>query len=267
MGPHVPNAWPERAWSAWLSERLEQGVRVEFGRSRTVPVQVRHERAALCVRLHHMFAGAPEEVREALPRWIRSGRRARKACTVLDTWIHAALAALPARSAPEPRLAPRGGCHDLERLAAPLFAREFAGDFASADTRPLLTWGRRGRSRSRHSLRLGSYDAETRVVRLHRVLDQPAVPEWFVRYVLFHEILHAAHPPRPGPGNQWIHHGAEFRRREARYADYARALRWEQLNLPRLIACARRGSPLRPSALARVEPAAPNPRLAQGTLF
>jgi hypothetical protein len=38
------------------------------------------------------------------------------------------------------------------------------------------------------------------VVRVHRVLDAHDVPEWFVRYVLFHELLHAElnEPCAPG---------------------------------------------------------------------
>ena len=75
--------------------------------------------------------------------------------------------------------------------------------------------------------------------------DQPPVPRWFVRFVLMHEILHAAHPPRID-GGRWIHHGREFRARERAYADYARALRWESENLPRLIEAARSGRVLRP---------------------
>jgi hypothetical protein len=82
-------------------------------------------------------------------------------------------------------------------------------------------------------------------VRIHPVLDQPAVPVWFVRYVLFHELLHAVLPPRRGRGSRWIHHGAEFRRRERDYADYARAIAWEDAHMPALIRSAKRGTPMR----------------------
>ena len=44
--------------------------------------------------------------------------------------------------------------HDLEALAQPLFLATFAGDFLERP-RPALTWGRRCRSSSRRSLRLG----------------------------------------------------------------------------------------------------------------
>ena len=153
------------------------------------------------------------------------------------------MAELPPRTAPASRLRTSGLVHDLELLAAPLFAGVFAADFADKPL-PALTWGRRGKSRTRRSMRLGSFDLEARLVRIHAALDQPAVPAWFVRYVLFHELLHAAHPP-VRKGSRWIHHGPEFRRREQAYPDYPRALAWEEEHLPRLIQSARTGVPMR----------------------
>lgn len=238
--------WTPQDWEELLSEELAVDVVVTYGRSRTVPVHARHVRLegrpAYQVRLHGMFAQAPEEVREDVARWMRVGRRARKVCERLDRWIASELAALPKRR--PGRANPKGEAHDLSALAEGLFAGFFASDFEERP-RPILTWGQRRKSSSRRSLRLGSYDPETNVVRLHPVLDQPGVPEWFVRFVLMHEILHAVLPPRPGSGSRMIHHGPEFRRREQSYPDHSRALRWEEKNLARLIRSARTGSRLR----------------------
>lgn len=238
----------ETAWRALLERHLGCAVDVVFGRSRTHPVQTREldrDRRGLLVRLHVMFAAAPVAIGESVAKWIRSGRRARRACALLDEWIEARLAEV---APPAPRRATvmtQGEVHDLTLLAEPLFAEEFAGEFQSKPGLPILTWGRRGRSRTRHSIRLGSFVSESNLVRIHPALDQAAVPGWFVRAVIFHELLHAARPPHLGTGSRWIHHDAEFRTREATYRDHARALRWEEKNLPRLLASARRGTPMR----------------------
>lgn len=255
----------QEEWSEFLAERLDCPVGVVFGRSLSYPIQVRAGQVAagqvrpveerprrlerrrpspgLVVRMHSMFTQAPPEVAESVASWIRSGRRARRACTLLDAWIERRMAESPARPPRRTQLSTAGEVHDLEALAAPLLRGPFAEDFHGRPV-PSLTWGRRGRSRTRRSLRLGSFDVEANLVRIHRVLDQRAVPAWFVRYVLFHEILHAVHPP-VREGNRWIHHGREFRRREKLYPDYPRALEWEEENLPRLIRSARSGVPAR----------------------
>jgi len=244
----ITERWTPEEWDRYLGAELDFHVQVPYGRPRSTPVRTRSRifedgREGLAIRLHGRFAEAPEDTREALARWLRVGRRARRACVVLDEWIHARIATEPE---PDPRpalLEPAGQAYHLEVLAAPLYTGVFEGEFHTPDQRPGLTWGRRGKSSSRRSLRLGSFDSERGVVRIHPVLDRTDVPEWFVRYVLMHEILHAALPPRLGNGNRWVHHGPEFRAREARYADYKRALRWEERHLPRLIRQARRGVP------------------------
>ncbi|MEZ6014316.1 MAG: hypothetical protein R3F49_04330 [Planctomycetota bacterium] len=249
------------AWGVWLSTILGDRWTVQFGRARATPVQARRTRHASELRLHEMFLEAPDDVREALGRWLLVGRRAKRASALLDAWIHDQLARTPAPKRAL-RLAPQGTTHDLADLAEALCASEFAQDFTEERPRPGLTWGRRAVSRSRRSLRLGSFEPERHVVRVHPVLDQPAVPSWFVRFVLKHELLHAVIPPVREPDGRWVHHGPAFRRRERAWPDYAAAVAWERRNLPRLIRSAREGSALRvrPEDLA-----APLPR--QGTFF
>ena len=155
------------------------------------------------------------------------------------------MAAQPASARRAVVARPRGETYDLEALAEGLLALEFASDFGEELARPALTWGRRGRSKTRRSLRLGSFEPATHLVRIHPVLDQPGVPEWFVRFIVFHELLHAVMPPYQDGSGRWVHHGAEFRARERSYPDHDRACAWEQLMLPKLIRSARTGVPLR----------------------
>jgi hypothetical protein len=246
-------------------------VRVEFGRARQTVIRARDERGCLVVRMNAMFGRAPQEVRDSVARWLRSGRRARRAGAILDEWIEHELDELQRRAPTRVRLRPRGEHHDLEALTAELLRGVLAGEFASAD-RPGVTWGRAGRSCSRRSLRLGSYDFRAKLVRIHRVLDQPAVPVWFVRYVLFHELLHAA-LGEDTRGGRRVHHGPQFRRREAAYPDTAAALAWEERHVDALIRSARSGRPLAvPRPVPRpVSGAVPRARVARGwiqrTLF
>jgi hypothetical protein len=239
---------PER-WQDFLTLELACPVRVVYTRARRMPIQVkrvsaprRGAPARLEVRMHSMFSGAPPDVHRAVASWIRAGRRAPRACAALDDFIAARLESLPVELKPG-QSKPRGRHHDLEALAGGLLQNELAEDFPKAEDVPAITWGRRGPSRTRSSLRLGSYDPDPGLVRIHPVLDQASVPVWFVRFVVFHELLHAVHPPQKSSGNRWIHHGREFRRRERDYVDYRRAMAWEEKNLTALIQAARRGTP------------------------
>jgi hypothetical protein len=242
---------PQR-WQDFLTLELACPVSVVYTRARRTPIQVKRVSAPrrgtrLEVRMHTMFSGAPPDVHRAVASWIRAGRRAPRACAALDDWIAARLETLPMDRKPAPGSS-RGRHHDLAAMARELQATEFADDFGEQRPMPSITWGRRGISRTRTSLRLGSYDPDPKLVRIHPVLDQPLVPHWFVQFVLFHELLHAVHPPHKSSGNRWIHHGKKFRRREHAYADYARAVAWEERNLTALISAARKGTAFVPRA-------------------
>jgi len=246
----------EADWEGELGSALGYVVRVEYTRARSSPIQLRHARPAelrerpelaqgWVVRLHRVFAEAPPTIRADLASWIRVGRRARRACRELGAWTQQAITSLPTQPAPRARLEAKGLAHDLDELAKGLLSVEFRDDFDLFRQPPPMTWGRRVKSRTRGRLNLGSFSPRTGIVRIHPVLDQEAVPSWLVRYVLFHELLHAALPSERDASGRIRHHGPIFRRREREYSDYGRALEWERKYLPRLLRSAKSGKPMR----------------------
>ena len=233
-----------------MSSALGRDVRVVFGKARRNVIVARDRGHELELRLNERFADAPEDVFEALVAWLRSGKRARKACARLDEWIAELAKDLGPPRRREVTIRASGEAHDLRRIAEDVLRAEFPGELAP-DQAERVTWGRRGTRPARRSLQLGSYDAERRLVRLHPVLDQAAVPEHFVRYVVFHELLHAAQDEgrRAGelaaPKKRARHHDRWFRNREERYAGYERALAWQARHQSALFQSARSGKPMR----------------------
>ena len=235
-------------WGRFLSGELGVPVNVRSTRSRRAPLTLRRERIlarpSLELRLHPFFEHAPEDVREAVVAWARSGRRARRACAQLTIWIEGEIDRLPPRPVDPASLSPRGRHHDLEPMLDDLLRTELSEELAGKP-RPLATWGRVAPSRTRGSLRLGSFDTERGLARIHPALDQPGVPGWFVRYVLFHELLHCVFPPHRDGQGRWIHHPPQLLARERAYPDHRRALEWEARRMGDLVRSARTQRPLR----------------------
>jgi hypothetical protein len=226
----------EGDWGAFLSRELGCAVRVRFGRARQRVLEARpRPGGAMEIRLSGFFAEAPPDVRDAVARWLRVGRRARRASDLLDAWIEQSVVSLPPSPRRARRLRTRGRHHDLTRLADE--ARR--GQDLDVTPWPAITWGRRTGSRARHSLQLGCFVPSEHLIRVHPVLDQAWVPAWFVRYVLFHELLHAALPADGASPSRRVHHGPDFRRREEAYPDYPRAVAWQARNLAELLRAAR----------------------------
>ena len=197
--------------------------------------------APLRLRIHRSFIEAPEEVLRAVADFVQSRNGspdAREALGVIREHFHRHR--VPRRSVQ--RLDPVGSCFDLREIRDDLNQRFFAGRL-KVD----VTWGRsaqtggrscRGR-RGTATIQLGSYSYEERLVRLHRLLDDPCVPRYVIEAVVYHELLHADLPPVMVNGRHHFH-TPEFRRRERLYRHLAKTEAWVEENLPRLL---RRRSP------------------------
>lgn len=111
---------------------------------------------------------------------------------------------------------PAGKHHDLE----PLFERLNAEYFESALPRPRLGWSRRV-----WKSQLGCFDPALVQIVINCQLDRPAVPEFVVAYVMYHEMLHLKHPVKFARCRRESH-SAKFRAEEKKFADYQRAMKF-----------------------------------------
>ena len=91
-----------------------------------------------------------------------------------------------------------------------------------------ITWGKLPTIRRRRSIRLGSYSEEDELIRIHPYLDQPQVPEFFIKYIVFHEMLHAHLGVEVLASGRRNVHSREFNRKERAYHEYDRAVAWQE---------------------------------------
>lgn len=127
---------------------------------------------------------------------------------------------------------PHEGKHfDLQQIFQELNARHFRGRLRGYKVK----WGRRRKHRPKEYFIFGTIQEEDRVIRINPLLDQYFVPLWFLRYILFHEMLHSVVPDEPAAGGRRRVHTEEFNRRERQFPSYRRARRWEEDNLARFL--------------------------------
>lgn len=185
-------------------------------------LSMRRDRASGLVRLrvHRMFLGAGPQVMHALAAWLRQPRSRR--ARLLDDFIRQNGHQIRKRDAAPPRPQPKGRFFDLQAIYRELNWRFFGGRVDSA-----ITWGRRPNRRPSRSIRFGSYSEELNLIRIHPLLDAEGVPGYFVRYIVFHEMLHAYLGVRSMPSGRRVIHSREFMQLEQTYPEYDRAVRWQ----------------------------------------
>jgi hypothetical protein len=213
----------------------------------------RVQRGILHARIHHMFLDAPASVVDALVRYVTKGDR--EASALLGDYIDENGSRLARRKRNAP-LVSKGRHHDLLRLFQEINDRYFDGAVHA-----VITWGQGGnwskrtganraarqagrqtrsaarrsaKLRSRKTIKLGSYSAVDRMVRVHPALDQKWVPRYFVAYIVYHEMLHHVIPASRGLGRVNFH-PPEFKERERQFRHFERALVWEKRHVGRLL--------------------------------
>lgn len=201
-----------------------EGLRAAFERALGRPVELtltdnssslftaRRKNGAVAVRIHRMFADAGNDVVEELVAYARG---ARKSTPHFRQYVRQNGHRIRERPPRRVALRPRGRHHDLMVLFDELNAEYFGGELRAG-----VTWGlppRKGRVARRI---LGSWSPRTGTIRLSPLLDRRWVPRYYVRFVLYHEMLHA----RLGG----LGHTAGFRRLERRFKEFERAAAYER---------------------------------------
>lgn len=173
------------------------------------------------VRLHEDFRFAPPKVLDALSEYIRDRD------DVVWKVVSAYAQQLPVGRQPtpsrRPRLRRKGGHYDLGEIYTRVNERYFSGNIKCR-----IGWApsvRRGRKkRRRNSLRYGTFQDETQTIRISPLLDTPDVPEQFIEYIVFHEMLHAIVPSVQENG-RCMHHPPAFRKLEQAFPNLERMKR------------------------------------------
>ena len=193
-------------------------------------ISVRRKPDGYRLRLHRMFVGAEPRTVRALARYVVHNDR--RASTLLGDYIerHQHIIRQQKRRPRQMHLRTDGRYHDLQAIFDRLNVAHFAGGLEAR-----ITWGPvTSRGRRRRSIKMGSFAVEDRIIRIHPALDQDCVPDYFVAWIVFHEMLHGKHEVKRENGRRRFH-SAAFLAEERTFPEYERACAWEKANLDRLL--------------------------------
>lgn len=165
--------------------------------------------------IHHMFLEAPKEVRKGIANYICNN----DVCPKITHFIRKHSSSIKRRVAKSG--SSEGKVYNLQKIYDEINAIYFE---SSVDL-PIYWYGNKNRL-PKTKIIFGQYLADIQSIRIHSLLDQEEIPESFLGYVVYHEMLHHVCPPlMKENGNRSVHH-SEFKRREKLYHDYDKANDW-----------------------------------------
>jgi hypothetical protein len=221
----------ERAITAALKLYLPpgKGLEISLTNNHYSMISVRRKPDGYRLRLHRMFVGASPRTVRALARYVVHNDR--RASRLLGDFIDRHQHIIKSQPRPPRRIAIRteGANHDLQVIFERLNVLHFGGELEAR-----ITWGTASMIRARRSIKMGSFAVEDRVIRIHPILDHREVPEYFVAWIVFHEMLHGKHDI-VRKGERRVFHSQAFLDEERTFPDFELATEWERANLDRLL--------------------------------
>ena len=209
-----------------------RSLSVKLTDNRYTMVMVRRGTDEYTLRVHRMFAGADARLQRALARYVVYNDP--RASAVIGAFIDENQHVIRRQPRQSRRIVLRtaGQAHDLAAIFDRLNREYFRGQLEAR-----ITWGsapKRAGGRPRHSIKMGSFAMEDRIIRIHPALDHASVPGYFVAWIVFHEMLHGKYEV-VRKGDRRCFHSKEFVAEERTFRDYQRACAWERANMDRLL--------------------------------
>ncbi len=176
---------------------------------------------SVSVRMHWMFLDAPDGVINEIVGFIKT----RKGRTpLISKFIRENHTCLKKREQNYRQLSihVQGRFYNLREIFDDLNNEYFKGRITAS-----ISWGKGNARRSVSKRTLGSYYAHTGNIRINPVLDKRNVPRYFIKYVVYHEMLHSALKEERKNSRRPLH-TSEFRKKERLFKSYEKAVSWER---------------------------------------
>ena len=215
-----PPAFDEQSLKEYFQNITAKPIHLTLTNNSVSMVSIREKEAATFIRLHRMFLYADRDVLDEIGTFINNKRRE---CPKLKEFIHQNKVRIKDKKLRTVRSKTQGRYYNLSEMFEALNREYFSNHLSS-----VITWGKKSSRYAVRKRRLGSYQRDSDIVRINPVLDSKKVPRYFVEFIVYHEMLHAALATEPGNARQRVH-SLEFKRREQLFKNYALALKWEKM--------------------------------------
>ncbi|MHB8845770.1 MAG: hypothetical protein ACYC7L_13605 [Nitrospirota bacterium] len=215
----LPFTRTEQALKRTLEERLGRPVSLILTDNSTTMLSCATRDGVLVVRLHRMFLSADSLVLDEIVSYLR---RRKAAMPHFRSFLRLNREDLRRKPAKKVSVRTRGRHHDLAELYDEINRAYFDSKVTAA-----ITWGSRSPRSAVRKRTVGSFSERSNTIRINPVLDRKDVPNFYVAFIVYHEMLHADMGIALR-GTRRSVHPREFRRREKLFQEYEQAMAWER---------------------------------------
>lgn len=207
-----------------LENRSGLKLKLKINNNRSTMLSVKWAPDCTRVSLHRMFLQAPKNVMEALACYL--SQKDKNINPMVKAFIEDNLKKLDySHLLDRNKLYSQGNAYNLSAIYDALNREYFGGRLKLH-----ITWFGKAVQRNRSKVTFGLYHESMRLIKINRLLDSPSFPDYFVFYVVYHEMLHHVCPAYFDEDGQHHIHSREFKEKEARFSHFDLAQTWLKQN-------------------------------------
>lgn len=203
-----------------IQNHLGPKLKLKINNNRSTMLSVRWEPDCTKVSLHRMFLEAPPNVMDALSCYL--AEQPSQLPITIKAFIEKSLKHLDySDQLDRSTLYSQGHVFNLREIFDKLNYEYFDNQIQLQ-----ITWFGKPNHRNRNRVTFGLYYDPMKLIKIHTILDNPAYPDYFVEYVVYHEMLHHVCPSYIDEKGIHRIHSKEFKQREKLYRHYHLAQNW-----------------------------------------
>lgn len=207
-----------------FQEKLEVSVgaklHLKINDNRSTMLSVKWEPDCTKVSLHRMFLQAPQNIMQDLACYLKGEHK--KLAPGIKAYIEQNLQKLDySHQLDLSKLETKGRIYDLKKIYRCLNLEYFD------DTIDLhITWFGERRRKACQRLTFGLFHDPLRLIKINRLLDNHRFPDYFVSYVVYHEMLHHVCPAYVDQNGFKHIHSKAFKEQEQKFKYFDEAQQW-----------------------------------------
>ena len=192
-----PPAFDEQSLREYFQNITAKPIHLTLTNNAVSMVSIREKEAAAFIRLHRMFLYSDRDVLDEIGAFINKKRRK---LPKTKEFIHKNKVHIKEKKLSAVHSKTQGRYYNLSEMFEALNREYFSNHVSS-----VITWGKKSSRYAVRKRRLGSYQKDRDIIRINPVLDSKKVPRYFVEFIVYHEMLHAALAAEPGNAKQKVH--------------------------------------------------------------
>ncbi len=221
----------EKALQRYLKKHSDRKVTLTLTDSKRTVMKTSYVREGrINLKLHAMFLDAPASVLRALVWYLKNPNKSKQ--KRLSRLFHKNGLNITKKTKLKKSflLKHQGKYFNLKDIYDKINQRYFR-----KKVKAFITWGNEDTKKRRYSINFGSYNWDSRIIRIHKALDRYSVPRYFIEYIIYHEMLHVYIGLKRYRNGGRKAHNREFKDREKDFLHYKKAVEWEKKNLWRFL--------------------------------